>query len=317
MGQRRRTRRRAVARNRSHNARGAAAAAATRFSISITDRLLGVEHEARKEIGVTSRRRRSRSATARNARSPSAERPGRAAGALLERGVEIAIVKLGGTVSSSRPRTSGTWWRHSRSMSCALWAPAMRSVARSATALLVGMSPPEAVEFANAAGALVASRLLCADAMPSEPEVRELLEQPVRGAELFFPAGTLADGDRPGPRDARARGLGAVRPADRAPRAGRVAPSRPATIEVALLPLSGGGVTVDSGRPALRAARPAIVFTRVTDWAYPPMEAGVRLTSADGCELALASARATRRLEPRLVVAAGDVPASRCAARAG
>ena len=42
--------------------------------------------------------------------------------------------------------------------------------------LLSGWSPAEAVEFANAAGAIVASRLLCADAMPTEPEVRELLE---------------------------------------------------------------------------------------------------------------------------------------------
>jgi 5-dehydro-2-deoxygluconokinase len=42
--------------------------------------------------------------------------------------------------------------------------------------LLSGKSPVEAVEFANAAGALVASRLLCADAMPTEPEVRELME---------------------------------------------------------------------------------------------------------------------------------------------
>ena len=37
-------------------------------------------------------------------------------------------------------------------------------------------APFEAVELANAAGAIVASRLLCADAMPTEPEVRELLE---------------------------------------------------------------------------------------------------------------------------------------------
>jgi 5-dehydro-2-deoxygluconokinase len=43
--------------------------------------------------------------------------------------------------------------------------------------LLAGWPPVEVVEFANAAGALVASRLLCADAMPTEPEVRELLER--------------------------------------------------------------------------------------------------------------------------------------------
>ena len=43
--------------------------------------------------------------------------------------------------------------------------------------LLAGMSPFEAVELANAAGALVASRLLCADAMPTESEVQELMER--------------------------------------------------------------------------------------------------------------------------------------------
>jgi 5-dehydro-2-deoxygluconokinase len=42
--------------------------------------------------------------------------------------------------------------------------------------LLAEWPPKEVVEFANAAGALVASRLLCADAMPSENEVRELAE---------------------------------------------------------------------------------------------------------------------------------------------
>jgi 5-dehydro-2-deoxygluconokinase len=43
--------------------------------------------------------------------------------------------------------------------------------------LLAGMTPFEAAEFANAAGAIVASRLLCADAMPTEAEVRALLEE--------------------------------------------------------------------------------------------------------------------------------------------
>ena len=38
-----------------------------------------------------------------------------------------------------------------------------------------GWPPAECVRFANAAGAIVASRLLCADAMPEEAEVRALL----------------------------------------------------------------------------------------------------------------------------------------------
>jgi 5-dehydro-2-deoxygluconokinase len=44
--------------------------------------------------------------------------------------------------------------------------------------LLAGDGPPEAVRWANAAGAIVASRLLCADAMPTEAEIRELLGTP-------------------------------------------------------------------------------------------------------------------------------------------
>ena len=44
--------------------------------------------------------------------------------------------------------------------------------------LLAGDDPAEAVRFANAAGAIVAGRLLCADAMPTEDEVLRLLETP-------------------------------------------------------------------------------------------------------------------------------------------
>ena len=42
--------------------------------------------------------------------------------------------------------------------------------------LLAGDSPADAVRFANAAGAHVVARLACADAMPTEAEVLELLE---------------------------------------------------------------------------------------------------------------------------------------------
>ena len=41
--------------------------------------------------------------------------------------------------------------------------------------LLKGWTPAEIVEFANAAGAHVASQLMCSDAMPTESEVRSLL----------------------------------------------------------------------------------------------------------------------------------------------
>lgn len=77
--------------------------------------------------------------------------------------------------------------------------------------------------------------------------------------------------------------------------------------EVAVLPLSGGALTVevDGRRFPLEGRRS--VFARVTDWAYAPIDAGVRLTTGEGCEVALASARATVRHEP-VAVAADDVP---------
>ncbi len=76
--------------------------------------------------------------------------------------------------------------------------------------------------------------------------------------------------------------------------------------EIAVLPLSGGGVTVEVDGRSIELEGRRSVFARVTDWAYVPMEAEVVLTSTDGCELALASARASRRLDP-VAVAAEEV----------
>jgi 5-dehydro-2-deoxygluconokinase len=44
-------------------------------------------------------------------------------------------------------------------------------------ALLLGWNPERTIRFANAAGAIVASRLACADDMPTEGEVEKLLER--------------------------------------------------------------------------------------------------------------------------------------------
>jgi 5-dehydro-2-deoxygluconokinase len=41
--------------------------------------------------------------------------------------------------------------------------------------LLLGWDPSAMLHFANAAGAYVATRLACADAMPTEQQVRELM----------------------------------------------------------------------------------------------------------------------------------------------
>ena len=43
--------------------------------------------------------------------------------------------------------------------------------------LLSGWAPEAIVTYANAAGAIVASRLMCADAMPTDAEIGELLER--------------------------------------------------------------------------------------------------------------------------------------------
>jgi 5-deoxy-glucuronate isomerase len=76
--------------------------------------------------------------------------------------------------------------------------------------------------------------------------------------------------------------------------------------ELAVLPLSGGPVTVEVEGRRFDLAGRASVFAAVTDWAYVPIDAEVRLSSHGGAEVALASARATRRFDPAYV-AAGDV----------
>jgi 5-deoxy-glucuronate isomerase len=74
--------------------------------------------------------------------------------------------------------------------------------------------------------------------------------------------------------------------------------------EMAVLPLSGGGLTVDVDGRRFDLEGRETVFARVTGWAYVPIGSCLTLTSESGCELALASARATRRLEPAVVDAA-------------
>jgi 5-dehydro-2-deoxygluconokinase len=102
--------------------------------------------------------------------------PAEAARRLLDRGVELAIVKQGGdgvlvataddaVIVPARPVE----------VVCGLGAGDAFGGAL-CHGLLAGWPAIRAVEFANAAGAIVASRLLCADAMPFEHEVVALLE---------------------------------------------------------------------------------------------------------------------------------------------
>jgi len=102
--------------------------------------------------------------------------PDSAADELLSRGVEIAIVKMGGDgVLVATPDDRRVIPPFRVDVVCGLGAGDAFGGAL-CHGLLAGMSAFEAVELANAAGAIVVSRLLCADAMPTEPEVRELME---------------------------------------------------------------------------------------------------------------------------------------------
>lgn len=76
--------------------------------------------------------------------------------------------------------------------------------------------------------------------------------------------------------------------------------------EMAVLPLSGGPVVVEVEGRRFELEGRRTVFERVTDWAYLPVDADVRLTAPSGADVALPSARATRRFDPAYV-AAGDV----------
>ncbi|WP_242907370.1 5-dehydro-2-deoxygluconokinase [Actinomadura terrae] len=110
--------------------------------------------------------------------------PHAAARALLERGVSIAIVKQGprGTLAATSEEVVQV-------------PPTPVEVVNGLGAgdafggavchgLLDGWDLARTLRFASAAGALVASRLACADAMPTEPEVEELMEKAQHGEAL-------------------------------------------------------------------------------------------------------------------------------------
>lgn len=108
--------------------------------------------------------------------------PDEAADMLLERGVELAVVKLGSegvlvATPDERTRVDVV----PVEVVSGLGAGDAFGGALCAR-LLAGDDPVSAVRFANAAGAIVASRLLCADAMPTTAEVSELLESSGVGA---------------------------------------------------------------------------------------------------------------------------------------
>jgi len=113
--------------------------------------------------------------------------PQRAADALLERGVELAVVKQGpkGVLAATREERVEV-------------APFPVEVVNGLGAgdafggalchgLLQGWDLRRVLEFANVAGAIVASKLECSTAMPTSAEVEELLATPNRHPSPFTP----------------------------------------------------------------------------------------------------------------------------------
>ena len=104
--------------------------------------------------------------------------PGRAADALLERGLELAIVKQGpkGVLAATRDERIEVPV-HPIEVVNGLGAGDAFGGAR-VHGLLEGWPLRRTMEFANVAGAIVASRLECSTAMPTEAEVLQRLERP-------------------------------------------------------------------------------------------------------------------------------------------
>lgn len=106
--------------------------------------------------------------------------PHEAADRLLDRGVELALVKMGGEgvlVATADGRTVVP--PHPVDVVCGLGAGDAFGGSL-VHGLLSGWEPSRIAEYANAAGALVASRLACADAMPTAGELDDLIAS--RGA---------------------------------------------------------------------------------------------------------------------------------------
>ncbi|GHG11103.1 MULTISPECIES: 5-dehydro-2-deoxygluconokinase [Amycolatopsis] len=101
--------------------------------------------------------------------------PDAAADRLLERGLRLAVIKKGAEgVLVATPESRSTVPPQRVEVVCGLGAGDGFGGAL-IHGLLSGWDPVRIAEYANAAGALVASRLACADAMPTAGEIEELL----------------------------------------------------------------------------------------------------------------------------------------------
>jgi 5-dehydro-2-deoxygluconokinase len=121
--------------------------------------------------------------------------PDRAADALLAHGPELAVVKLGADGALARTRTErATAAAVPIEVLCGLGAGDAFGGAL-VHGLLAAWPLARTLAFANAAGAIVASRLACADAMPTADEVEDLLSADA-GRRLARMTGRPA-GERP------------------------------------------------------------------------------------------------------------------------
>ena len=103
--------------------------------------------------------------------------PHDAADRLLDRGVQLALVKMGGEgVLVATPEHRNVVAPHPVEVVCGLGAGDAFGGAL-VHGLLAGWEPVRIAEYANAAGAIVASRLACADAMPTIEELNALVNQ--------------------------------------------------------------------------------------------------------------------------------------------
>ena len=101
--------------------------------------------------------------------------PDTAADRMLERGLRLAVIKKGAEgVLVATPEGRWTVSPQRVEVVCGLGAGDGFGGAL-IHGLLSGWDPVRIAEYANAAGALVASRLACADAMPTPGEIEELL----------------------------------------------------------------------------------------------------------------------------------------------
>ena len=73
--------------------------------------------------------------------------------------------------------------------------------------------------------------------------------------------------------------------------------------EMVILPLSRGALTVEVEGKRFELQGRESVFSRVTDCVYVPIDSEYRLSTTYGCEVALPSAKATRRFSPAYIPA--------------